>query len=180
MGESTRLDAPELGRKLRANRLVRDAEVFVDDDGMITAVLAPQGPRPGPVLRQLVRELADAPDGQLRVAVLPAVPRSPDGTIDRTLALGSPDDIYLFERPATAAESALLGLVQQVLPGVAASVTDSLPTLGADSLVTIELTALIEEAFGTAVLPHEIFAAGSIRELAATLADAAGDPDALT
>lgn len=173
MAEGTEFDAAGFARLLRADRLVRDAEVFVDEDGVVTAVLAPQGPRPGPLLRQLVRELADRADEQLRVVVLPTVPRSADGAVDRARALESPDDIYLFERPATATEFMLVELVQQVLPGVQVSVTDSLPTLGADSLITIELTALIEEAFGTAMPPHEIFAADCLRDIAAALAPGA-------
>lgn len=74
---------------------------------------------------------------------------------------------YRFEPPATSGEAALVELVGRILPGVRASMTDTVAGLDGDSISTIELAALMAERFGIEVHAQQVFAAGSLRELAA-------------
>ena len=162
-----------LADRLRAHPFVNDAEVMTGPNpGEVTVFLAPQGFRPGPELRDIVLGLVDAPGPWVQVVVGWAVPRGPDGQLDREAALAAldqPGAVFRFEPPDTAGERMLASMVQAVLPDVRLSMTDDLASLGGDSLTAVDLVVRIREGFGVEVDPQQVFDAESLRELAAAL-----------
>ncbi len=165
-----------LAALLRADAMVNDADVVADDEEQwITAVVVPQGFRLGTDLRDRLFALAaqageDAGSGRLQLLLVPAVPRDAAGRVDPAAvraALHHPDaPVFRLEPAQTGTEQRLLRIVAEMLPGTQISVTDSLPQLGADSIVVMATVGRIEEEFGIDVNPQLVFGADSLRELA--------------
>jgi acyl carrier protein len=173
------VDVARLAAALRGDKLINEVEIIPGPGTTITVLIVPQGFRPGHVLRARVMRLAPDAGHRLQVALLRAIPRHPDGRLDREGAFAEtrrPGALYRYEPPATEAERAVVALVREVLPGVQVSVTDGFAALGGDSLATLELTGLINERLGVDVDPLRVFGAESLRELAATLAAALAAP----
>lgn len=183
MSQSARLDPDRLTELLRGDPMVHDAAVLAGaGQPRATAVIVPQGYQPGVAVRERVLELAGLaggqPDGRgLEVMLVPAVPRDAVGQLDAAAvldALAQPDTlVYRFEPPDTTIQRRLLELAGEVLPGLQISVTDSLPGLGADSIVVMALAGRIGEEFDLDVDPQDVFGAASLRELAVLLEAAA-------
>ena len=139
--------------------------------GPASVLLVPQGFQPGPVLRRLVRSAAPSYEPPPQVVLTQSVPRV-DGALDlpaaREIVRTSPYR-YWYEPAATPAEAVLLAEVQTLFPDLEISVTDSLADLGGDSLTAIQLAEQLEQRHGTPLDPSALFAAGTFRDLAATL-----------
>jgi mycobactin peptide synthetase MbtF len=165
--------AARLGERLRADGLFHDAEVIEYPDGShLLAILVPQGYRPAPALRQHVLDVADLPGCEVSVALLPQIPRRADGSLDldATLAkVGRAATVSTLVEPVTDGERLLVELVSAVSPGLRISVSDSLGDLGVDSLGVFELSALIAERTGVSLSLESIYAAESLRALAAQI-----------
>jgi acyl carrier protein len=172
--DAVQVDPGRLAALLRGDKLINDVAVMLDPEpSVITVLIVPQGYRPGHVLRQRVMRLAPEVGERLQVVLVFAIPRDPDGALDRDEALAAtrrPGALYRYEPPATETERSIVELVREVLPGVQVSITDSLAGLGGDSLATLELTGLINERFGVDIDPQRVFEAESLRDLAAILA----------
>lgn len=169
-----------LAEQLREKPIINDAEVLAGPEpAELTALVVRQGYRPGPVFRDLVMRLAGEDRENIRVAIVPRIPRHADGTVDRAAAsavLGERALLLRFEPPATEIERRLADLVQQVLPQVGVSMTDDLVSLGGDSLIAVELVELIAEQWGAQISGRDLFAAETIRDMAAVIAQALRSP----
>jgi acyl carrier protein len=170
----------KLAERLREKPIINDAEILAGPEpAAITALIVRQGYRPGPVFRDLVMRMAGEDREDMRVAIVPRIPRHADGTVDRAAALAVLGDravVLRFEPPATEIERRLAGLVRQVLPQVGVSMTDDLVSLGGDSLVAVELVELIAEQWGAQISGRDLFAAETIRDMAAVIARAIRSP----
>jgi acyl carrier protein len=167
-----------LAGQLREKPIIRDAAVLdgPEPDGL-TVMVVRQGYRPGPVFRDLVMRLAGERSGTIRVAIVPEIPRDAAGVVDQGAAhelLRQRSLILVYEPPACDSERRLAELVRQVLPQTSVSMTDDLVSLGGDSLVAVELVALIHQQWGIEVGGSDLFAAESIRDMAAVIARSAG------
>jgi acyl carrier protein len=173
MRQDASLDPAGLVARLRADPLVRDAEVIPGDGpAQMTVLIVPQGFTPGHAFRDLVMRLA-GPSPQ--VALTGEIPRDGAGTLDldeASVVISQPGVVFRYVPPDTEAERALAGLVREVLTDVhSVSMTDNLITLGCDSVSAMEIVVRIRESYGTDLDPNEVFGVGSLRELAGLLAD---------
>ena len=169
-----------LAVRLREKPIINDAEVLAGPEPAgITALIVRQGYRPGPVIRDLIMRLAGEDREDIRVAIVPRIPRHADGTVDGPAAWAVLDEkalVLRFEPPVTEIERRLADLVRQVLPRVGVSMTDDLVSLGGDSLVAVELVELIAEQWGAQISGRDLFAAETIRDMAAVIARAIRSP----
>jgi acyl carrier protein len=162
----------ELTRLIRGNPLVMDAELVDGADGALIALIVPQGYVPGPVLRQHAMSSAGESASRVGVVVVRRIPRDHDGLLDRDRALvlaGQPGALHRYEPPGTGAERLLAELVGRLLPDAQVSMSDGLAPLGGDSLIALELIALIEERTGVELDPQELYSAETMRDLAQRL-----------
>lgn len=167
MTDLTSIDQKAFAGLLRSDNMIDDAEIMLGPGAAVTAVITPQGFRTGPVLRDRVLRLAGEAADQVQVLVVGEIPRGPDGSLDADAVLASLGNAYRFEPPVTSVEVVMAELVGRILPGVRVSMTDTVAGLGGDSISTIELAALIAGRFGVEIPAQQVFAAGSLRELAA-------------
>lgn len=170
--------AGRLGELLRDHPMINDAEVMDGPDpAEFTVLVVPQGFQPGPAVRELVMRLAGSAGERARVALTPAIPRDGAGRLDiaqATVVASQPDLVLRFVPASTEAERSVADLVREVLTDVrVVSMTDSLTSLGCDSVSAVEIVVRIRERFGQDLDPHTVFGTGSLRELAALLG---GDP----
>jgi amino acid adenylation domain-containing protein len=103
--------------------------------------------------------------------VLEALPRTPNGKVDRH-ALPAPGESSLVARapfvaPRTAEESTLAGIWADVLRLEQVGIHDDVFALGADSLLIFQITARANEA-GIPITPRQLFAQRTIAGLAMT------------
>ncbi|WP_448725723.1 amino acid adenylation domain-containing protein [Pseudomonas farris] len=138
---------------------------FVSVDGVIA--LEPQA------LRDYVRNLLPAALVPARIAVLAALPITPNGKIDRNLLTlqasqmaALPSSAPPPQPPTSALERALLAIALQVLGGTSIGVTDDLFDRGADSIRSIALVGLAARE-GIHITVADVFEHRSIKALAA-------------
>jgi thioesterase domain-containing protein/acyl carrier protein len=101
------------------------------------------------------------------------LPLGPNGKVDR-LALPAPDGLRpqlttRYAAPQDALERRLAATCEAVLGIRPIGVHDNLLDLGADSLTLLQLTARIEDEFGTPLPPASLFAAPTLAKLATKL-----------
>jgi len=107
------------------------------------------------------------------VVVLPALPLTPNGKLDRR-ALPEPERVSLGGRgPRTAQEEILCGLFAEVLGLGRVGIDDGFFELGGDSILSIQVVSRARRA-GLAITPRDLFRHGTVSELAAMAAAAAG------
>ncbi|VTT99453.1 amino acid adenylation domain protein : Amino acid adenylation domain protein OS=Chroococcidiopsis thermalis PCC 7203 GN=Chro_0078 PE=4 SV=1: Condensation: HxxPF_rpt: AMP-binding: AMP-binding_C: PP-binding: Thioesterase [Gemmataceae bacterium] len=174
-----RVELGEIEAVLAAHPAVRECVVKHHRDAANTAylaayVVAQPGADPG----------ADELAGFLRATLpeymvpahfvaLAALPVTPNGKLDRA-ALAPPDlaaarPEAAFESPANDAERALLPLWEELLNVRPISVTDSFRDLGGNSLSAAVLMARVESRLGHRVPLEALFAAPTVRGLAAVI-----------
>ncbi|MDA3664239.1 amino acid adenylation domain-containing protein [Mycobacterium xenopi] len=157
-------------------------------DGVTQAAVIAREDRPGD--KRLVGYVADSADpSQIRAAlaqrlpaymvpaavmVLDALPRTPNGKLDRR-ALPAPryTDADRYQPPATPTEQILADIYAQVLALQRVGVEESFFDLGGDSLSAMRLVAAINKALDTRMAVRAVFQAPSVRALAQQL----GRPD---
>ena len=128
-----------------------------------------------PKLRAHLESLV--PDYMVPVAfvVLAALPRTPNGKLDRR-ALPAPDlDAAArgrFVPPRDEAERTLAGIFGNVLRLEKVSVEDSVFELGADSLLVFQITTRAQQA-GLSISPRDVFQLRTVAALAKTARTAA-------
>jgi acyl carrier protein len=161
-------DLAELRQRVALDRLVRDAEVISGPGpAAVTVLIVPQGYSPGPLIRQRVMRLADGTGGPLQVAIMREIPRDEEGMVDQHKALAAmrlPGALHRFEPAVTDTERALTELICQLLPDAQVSMTDTLVSLGADSLVTVELLELISQRMGVELDQRQLLT-GTVRDV---------------
>lgn len=124
----------------------------------------------GAQLRQFLATRLPAPLIPDAFMVLPALPLSPNGKIDR-LALPAPQAANATHRPfvapRTATETALAAIWAQVLQPASLSVFDNFFELGGYSLHAARCLQLAQQQFGLALPLNTLYLAPTIAELAA-------------
>jgi acyl carrier protein len=171
MSSESGIEPQDLADRLRGDPLISDVEVMSGpEQGRVTAFIVGKGFRPGPELREKAMSLAGELSGRLQVAILPKIPRRPDGSLDKEQAviiIRRPRMLLRFEPPATDSEREVVELLSTLLPVKNISMSDYLGNLGADSITIIELASLIADEFGIEISPLDMFRLQSIRELVA-------------
>ena len=184
-----RVELDEIEARLRATGLVQDAAVICPPAVGAAArriaafVTAPPAGLDLGRLRAALRE--ELPDFMLpaTITVLPALPLSPTGKVDRAqlpqLAATSGD--VKDPPPGNATESLLLQLWKRVLGRNDIGLEDNFFDLGGTSLGLLELHASISRSFASDLTVIEMFQYPRISALAARLTHAApGTPDSLS
>lgn len=180
-----RVHPAEVTRALRAHPATADAFVIATagDDPSLTAYVV------GDVdVAQLRRDLLDV----LPLAMIPArfvtVPRLPTartGKVDRAALVALAEDgahADGFVEPSGDVERWLADRFCELLGVERVSARDDLFTFGGDSITAVRLTARIRDQLGVGLSPREVFAAGTLADLAAAIVDRqllAADPDEL-
>ncbi len=107
---------------------------------------------------------------------LPALPRTPNGKVDR-LALPEPhpdrEAAGPYAPPTTAAEAALARIWSEVLGVDRVGIRDDFFELGGHSLLATQIVARVRQTMGVELPLGTVFAMPSVEELARRLADAA-------
>ncbi len=135
----------------------------------------------GPDLRSALRGVL--PDFMVPSAfvVLDALPRTPNGKIDRN-ALPAPDrgrsEGEATAAPANELERAIATVWQDMLSLDAVGVETNLFDLGANSLMMVKASARLAGSLGRTVSLVDLFRYPTVRALAAHLVDAGGEADA--
>ncbi|MFF8669641.1 condensation domain-containing protein [Streptomyces sp. NPDC015242] len=152
-------------------RLVAYAEPEPDGDGV---------PDPA-ALRLALAERLPAPLVPAAVVVLPALPLTPSGKLDRR-ALPAPDftaGASTFAPPRTEPEKALCGLFAEVLGVERVGVHDDFFALGGDSIVSVRLADRARRA-GLGLSPRDVFTHRTPAGLARALPDGAAPQEEFT
>ncbi|MFE6524216.1 condensation domain-containing protein [Streptomyces sp. NPDC057794] len=152
-------------------RLVAYAEPEPDGDGV---------PDPA-ALRLALAERLPAPLVPAAVVVLPALPLTPSGKLDRR-ALPAPDftaGASTFAPPRTEPEKALCGLFAEVLGVERVGVHDDFFALGGDSIVSVRLADRARRA-GLGLSPRDVFTHRTPAGLARALPDGTAPQEEFT
>jgi amino acid adenylation domain-containing protein len=174
-GKRVELDAIEA--HLRDEEGVLDAAVVARTDASgrrsVAAFVTPLGLEPDALRRSLVVQLPDymVPAS---IAVLPSLPLSPNGKVDRSkLADLEPSPEPRADpatvRPRGATQSRLRDILAGVLGRDAIGIEDNFFDLGATSLDLIKVHAKIVEAFGPVVTAVDLFGHPNIKTVAAKI-----------
>jgi acyl carrier protein len=176
MWESVDLGAAT--QRILAQPEINDIAAVRSPDGRLYVLIEPQGMHYGPVLRDIVLDEIEAEHPDAAVAMVRGVPRVDDGGVDGGASTALARQVvehgrwvFAIEHPETPEEKAIAALLQEILSVRRLSMTDSLPLLGADSLVLVELSTAITERFGVTVNAMDLFEADSVRELAQLVCD---------
>ncbi|RKF33336.1 amino acid adenylation domain-containing protein [Paraburkholderia fungorum] len=136
-------------------------------------------------IRAALGERLPEPMVPARVAVMVAMPRLPNGKIDRQ-ALAEPGRAFngnsgavTETAPRTALETLLAHNLAMLLERDSVGIHDSLFELGGDSLLVIRLASRVRDLLRIDVLPGLIFEHPNVAELAQSLAALHGTPEVL-
>ena len=158
--------------RLRAHPEIAGFAAVRAPGGTLYVLVESQGFVYGPVLRNIVHDELEDRYPDIAVAVVRAVPRRADGSVDPDVTVPlaqriGADPVWVFpmEPAATDEERAVADLLTEVLGVRRLSMSDSLPLLGADSLVLVEISTLITERFGVTVNGMDLFQVDNVREL---------------
>lgn len=158
--------------RIRRHPEIKDVAAVRSPGGRLHVLVERQGMVYGPWARDIVIDETEGRLGDLAVVVVSEMPRDGSGHVDPAgcVALGSrieanPSWVFAVEPPENEHEEAMAQLLSEMLPVRRVSMTDSLPVLGADSLVLVELTTAIQERFGIEPDVMDMFEADSVREL---------------
>jgi hypothetical protein len=174
-----RVEPGEIEAAARALPGVRRAAVVARQDGTaprrLVAYVEPgpdaaTGPDPA-ALRHALAERLPAPLVPAAVVVLPALPLTPSGKLDRR-ALPAPDftGSSTFDPPRTEPEKVLCGLFAEVLDVERVGVHDDFFALGGDSIVSVRLADRARRA-GLGLSPRDVFTHRTPAGLARSLPD---------
>lgn len=166
------------GRRVEPGEIGSVVAAMDGVDGAVVVARRDMGP--APVLVAYIRGDAD-PDAVLgrcadrlpahmvpsAIVVLERFPTTRSGKLDRrALPAPAPRTAPVAVGPTTSAETTLVALVADALPGSTVSVTDNLFRLGGDSLLAARLVSRARAAGLELALP-DVFDARDLRELAA-------------
>jgi acyl carrier protein len=164
------VDLAEAAGRLRGHPEINEVAAVRSLGGRLYVLAVPRGFVYGPVLRDIVLDELEAEHPDVAVAVVRSLPCS-DGAVDPAacvaLARAACDrrGVFAIEPPQTEEEKAVAAMLLDILSVKRLSMTDSLPLLGADSLVLVEISAAITERFGVTVNAMELFEVDDVREL---------------
>ncbi|WP_309094583.1 condensation domain-containing protein [Streptomyces sp.] len=183
-----RVEPGEVEAVARALPGVRRAAVVARQDGTaprrLVAYVEPEPdgddvPDPA-ALRHALAERLPAPCVPAAVVVLPALPHTPSGKLDRR-ALPAPDftRASTFDPPRTEPEKVLCALFAEILGIERVGVHDDFFTLGGDSVVSVRLADRARRA-GLALSPRDVFTHRTPAGLARARPDGAAPQEQFT
>lgn len=182
-----RVELDGVAAVLRGHPDVRDAVAVLAGDG--TQVRAYVEPTPGAVpdaaaLRDHTADRLPAAAVPAGVVVLPALPRTLSGKVDRrALPVDAPAPAADGTPPRTPTERAVAGIWADLLPAAGTDVHRGFFDAGGTSLLVIELLARLSGELGAAVPLGEFLSGPTVAELAVVvervLLDDAGGTDEL-
>jgi acyl carrier protein len=166
------VDLDDAADRIRAHPEISEFAAVQAPGGPLYVLVESQGFVYGPVLRNIVHDELEDRFADIAVAVVRAVPRRDDGAVDPDASVplaqqisGDPVWVFPLEPATTDDERAVADLLTEALGVRRLSMTDSLPLLGADSLVLVEISAMITERFGVTVNGMDLFQVDNVREL---------------
>ncbi|HEU4534861.1 MAG TPA: non-ribosomal peptide synthetase, partial [Polyangiaceae bacterium] len=173
-----RIEPGEVEHAMRAHPAVREAAVVArpgpDGGELVAFVCAREGAAPRPAeLRDFVKGALPAYMVPGRVALVPELPRTPNGKVHREalaaapLATEAPGAAY--EAPADAVEAAVAALYAELLPGTAPGRHDDFFSLGGHSLMAARLLHSVAQRFDVALPMSQLFLDPTVRGFAAAL-----------
>ncbi len=169
-----RIEPGEVEAALASHPDVRETAVDAREDGRgglrLVAWVVPRGDRPPQAtdLRSHLQGMLPAAMVPAAYSVLPVLPRTPSGKIDRR-ALPMPDGGAgdLSAAPRTPVEELLVGIWEEVLGIEGVGVGDDFFVLGGHSLAATRLISRVREALGVELPLRRVFAAPTPAALAA-------------
>jgi len=177
-----RIELGEIETALTAHTELREVVVVARGDlpegRALVAYVSPRQ-EPGPdagELRSFLRERLPEPMVPARYVVLAALPRTPNGKVDRK-ALPRPEGGISSEgyvAPRTAAERAVAAIWAELLGVERVGIHDNLFDLGGHSLLAIRFTSRLQRELGVDLSLREIFRSPTVGGLAERLAALGG------
>jgi acyl carrier protein len=141
-----------------------------DQPDAVAAAVVPVDFASGPEIRDYAWQRLGEQQGLDAVALLPALPRDGQGTVDlaelRRILVEEDPPTSRYAEPRTALERAAAEVVREVLDLPRVGLDDDFLELGGDSLQGIEVANLLAERTGIQVSLEELFEAATIRNLA--------------
>ncbi|MET8870049.1 amino acid adenylation domain-containing protein, partial [Nonomuraea sp. NPDC004580] len=178
-----RIEPGEVESVLAAHPLVQQAAVIArgDDAGEVRLVAYVVGADVEPdLLRAWAGQRLPEYMVPSAVVVLPALPLTANGKLDRR-ALPAPEHVAVTGRePATEQEAVLCGLFAEVLGVSGVGVDDDFFALGGHSLLAVRLVSRLRAVLGVEVEIRTLFEASTVAALAERLAEAGEARPALT
>jgi amino acid adenylation domain-containing protein len=124
-------------------------------------------------IRKLLRDRLPRPMVPSRFQIVPALPRTPSGKIDRRTLLESLPEVAGADagqvRPRDEVEEQLATIWEDLLQVRPIGVTDDFFDMGGHSLLAVRLAARIEEHFGRSLVLSDLLKGSTIEALAAQL-----------
>ncbi|KAB2671501.1 MAG: AMP-binding protein, partial [Verrucomicrobia bacterium] len=167
-----RVELGEVDAALRLAPGVRQSAVVVRH-GNLVAYVAPEGE--APTLRGHMSALLPEAMVPSRFVVLPVLPLTPHGKIDRA-ALPEPRTAGTGEPPATPREQRVARLWEEALGVPVAGRDDDFFELGGQSLVATRILARLEAESGIRLTHADLFDARTVAAFADRIAATPGDP----
>jgi amino acid adenylation domain-containing protein len=179
-----RVEPEEVEAALAAHPAVEEVAVAARADALgdtrLVAWTAPARAASGAELRAFLK--ARLPDYMVPSAFvsLPALPRTPNGKIDR-LSLAAPqafdrEEDASYVAPRTPVEEILCGVWAQVLGEPRIGVRDDFFALGGHSLRAVQIVARLRDALGVELPLPAVFQAPTVEALAVEVERAMGSP----
>ncbi|WP_137821500.1 non-ribosomal peptide synthase/polyketide synthase [Pseudomonas sp. D(2018)] len=171
-----RIELGEIEARLQSHAGVREAVVVAHDGAsgkqLVAYLVAMEQGRDEIALREALKAHLGAtlPDYMVpaQFILLPAMPLSPNGKLDRK-ALPKPDLQQVrqeYQAPRSAVEQQLASIWQDVLKVERVGLTDNFFELGGDSIVSIQVVSRARQA-GIRFSPRDIFQHQTVQSLAA-------------
>uniref|UniRef100_UPI001C866006 amino acid adenylation domain-containing protein n=1 Tax=Paractinoplanes polyasparticus TaxID=2856853 RepID=UPI001C866006 len=167
-----RIEPGEIEAVLAGHPRVAQAAVIARDDRLIAYVVPADGEPPVAELRSFVARQLPEYMVPAAVVMLPAIPLTANGKLDRS-ALPDPEQAIAGRRePATVQEELLCGTFARILGADSVGPDDSFFELGGHSLLAVRLISRVRAVFGVELPLRALFEAPTVAELAARLAEA--------
>jgi amino acid adenylation domain-containing protein/non-ribosomal peptide synthase protein (TIGR01720 family) len=167
-----RIEPGEIEARLAELPGVREAVVVLREDPpqgprLVAYVAADAGVEPEPLRRALRERLPDHMTPSAFV-VLPALPHTAQGKIDRRALPPPPEAVAEAVEPATQAEATLAAIWAELLKRERVGVRDNFFELGGDSILALQVVSRARAA-GIAIKPRQLFQHQTVAELAAVV-----------
>lgn len=172
-----RIELGEIEAALLMLNGVKEAVVIAREDRpgdkrlvAYVAADAEHGPKPHDMRETLTRTLP-AHMVPSRFVVLPSLPLTANGKVDRNALLALKHDLPAADaeardQPAGAAEALVLKLWQELLPGVRLGVRDNFFEVGGHSLLAVQMIQRLEQKTGRRVPLAALFADATVAHIA--------------
>jgi amino acid adenylation domain-containing protein len=177
-----RIELGEIEAALASHPQIRQAAAFAagpDRQSLASAIVLTEGQLDVAVLRSFLAERLPGYMVPARIRVLPQMPLTENGKVDRQALLRSAaddQDFSALEPPRPGLESEIAELWRTFLHHHAGA-ESSFFAIGGDSLISVRLLDLVHRNFGVRVSLRQFFARPTIRALASTISRHAAEVD---